>query len=442
MKENKLLELAQTEIVRKTGDQLRVIEADLCVVGAGIAGVSSAIEGARRGMKVVLLDSLPTIGGQAINSLIGTFCGLYSAGNEPYQLTYGVADDLIEALKSEENGCRDFAADSGQVILVYNERILGRWMEKTLLVEGVEILLGAVMDRVDVQNGRRITNVHAVTRYGAVDIHATNYIDATGDANLAWLAGAECRVAKNEVIYGSHMATIEGVCEKYLPSPETIIQRLGECGEKYDLCRKAGLVFCLGEGIAFLNMTHNLTPLEPVEASWEAVNGKTQVDNTVRFLKNEFPEAFGTCHIRTYGLPGIRQTRWIRGVSELTLRDVRNMTKFADAVGRTAWPVEMHNSLDGYIWEAYDPDHVHYIPFGCMKSPQLDNYLAAGRCVDGEVAALASVRVMGPCIATGTAAACAFALSCGGSVHDLDIKKLQAVLKDNLELRRRVYPRF
>jgi predicted oxidoreductase len=71
------------------------VEADICVVGSGISGISAAGEAARLGRKVVLVDGLPSLGGQAVNSIIGTFCGLFSNGPEPRQLTHGIADDIL-----------------------------------------------------------------------------------------------------------------------------------------------------------------------------------------------------------------------------------------------------------------------------------------------------------------------------------------------------------
>ena len=71
-----------TRVVRRTSAAAaKAVDADICVVGAGIAGVSAALEAARLGRKVVLVDGLPALGGQAVNSIIGTFCGLFSNGD-------------------------------------------------------------------------------------------------------------------------------------------------------------------------------------------------------------------------------------------------------------------------------------------------------------------------------------------------------------------------
>jgi hypothetical protein len=104
-------------------------------------------------------------------------------------------------------------------------------------------------------------------------------------------------------------------------------------------------------------------------------------------------------------------------------------------VARTAWPIELHDRSDGYVWEMFGPDHVHYVPLRSMTPPGAGNLLAAGRCVDGDAAALSSVRVMGPCAAMGAAAAHALDLAAReqGSVHDVDPSRLHDRLAANLD---------
>ena len=79
------------------------------------------------------------------------------------------------------------------------------------------------------------------------------------------------------------------------------------------------------------------------------------------------------------------------------------------------------------------PEHVHYVPLGSMTPPGADNLLAAGRCIDGDATALSSVRVMGPCIAMGAAAAHALDLAGTGSVQDIDLAALRQRLRANIE---------
>ena len=64
---------------------------------------------------------------------------------------------------------------------------------------------------------------------------------------------------------------------------------------------------------------------------------------------------------------------------------------------------------------------MHYVPFALPRPADADNYVAAGRCIDGDTARPSSVRVMGPCIAMGAAAAHALDIAGEGSVHQIDI---------------------
>ena len=125
-----LTELKLHEVTRPAAERVHQIRADVCVVGAGIAGLSAAIESARLGRDVVLVDSLPVIGGQMVHSLIGLFCGVF--GNAPgyTQLTHGVFDDIFRELGPSG----DLHFQRGHTTTVYyNEVALGRWLEKEIL---------------------------------------------------------------------------------------------------------------------------------------------------------------------------------------------------------------------------------------------------------------------------------------------------------------------
>jgi FAD dependent oxidoreductase len=137
--------------------------------------------------------------------------------------------------------------------------------------------------------------------------------------------------------------------------------------------------------------------------------------------------------VRHYGNPGIRQTRWIVGRRQLGLDDIRRTDRPADAVARCAWWVELHDTKELVHWERFPDGHVYYIPLGCMLPAEADNIVAAGRCVDADTYALSAVRVMGPCMAMGTAAAHALDLAGSQPVAAVNMSELQRRLRDNLE---------
>jgi hypothetical protein len=237
------------------------------------------------------------------------------------------------------------------------------------------------------------------------------------------------------------MVILEHINEEKQPTRDEIGARMKEKGDAYGLVRREGLAFIIpGRGVAAMNMTHVETPLDPIEASIKGLEGKEQADRAVTFLRKEFPECFGNARVRAYGFPGIRQTRWIVGRQQLSVDDVRAGTKFADAVARTAWPIELHDHGTGHVWQTFDIDHVHYVPLGCMIPAEGDNVVAAGRCIDADNAALSSVRVMGPCIAMGAAAAKALDLAGTGSVHQIDIAALAKRVHDNVETKHMRWP--
>jgi 2-polyprenyl-6-methoxyphenol hydroxylase-like FAD-dependent oxidoreductase len=423
-----LTELKLAAVTKPATDPGHEIRADVCVVGAGIAGLSAAIESAQLGRDVVLLDSLPVIGGQMVHSLIGLFCGVFGNAPRYAQLTHGVFDDIFNDLRP----AGDLHFQRGHTTTVYyNEVALGRWLETRILSLGVRTILGTVLQQVDVRDGR-IERISLASRYGNVSVTAAGFVDASGDAALTWAAGLPCWVPERP-IYGSQQVIVENVDERHKPDPAEMDARIAARGADYGLLRRGGLAFYFpGRGTAVLNVTHIEAPLDPVTASQAQLAGKAQADGAIALLRAEFPQAFGQARVRAYGYPGRRQTRWIKGRHQLTLGEVRAGTRFGDAVARTAWPIELHDRADGYVWETFEPDHVHYVPLRSMTPPGVHNVMAAGRCIDGDAAALSSVRVMGPCAAMGAAAAHALDLAGGGSTHDVDLDRLRQRLAPNL----------
>lgn len=424
-----LTELTVRTVTKPAGSCPQETSADVLVVGAGIAGLSAALESARLGREVVLVDALPVLGGQMVNSLIGLFCGVFGNAPEHHQLTHGIFDDIFRDLDATGDL---FWNRTHTTTVGYDEVALGRWVEDTVRVHGIKVITGAVITGVE-RDDERIHSVRLATRYGTVAVRATGFVDATGDAALAWEAGLPCHLPDRE-IYGSQQLVVEHVREDTRPDPATLAARVKDKAEQYGLRRHDGLAFFFpGRGTAVLNMTHIEAPLEPVAAARAQIDGKAQADRVVSFLRSEFPDTFGPAKVRSYGFPGRRQTRWVKAVHQLTLEEVRSGTRFPDAVARTAWPVELHDSPQGYVWETFGPEHLHYVPLRSMTPPGTHNLLVAGRCVDGDAAALSSVRVMGPCGAMGAAAAHALDLAGKDSVHHIDHAELSGRLTANLD---------
>ena len=420
---------------RSTQASPTIVTADICVLGAGIAGVSAALEASRLGRSVAIVDAAPSLGGQAVGSIIGTIIGLYTHGPQPYQITHGIADDLIAELTAEGSLSRRVSM-TGTITFQYDEVRLARWIERKVEEAGIRALVGAVLTDV-VFSHRRVRHLELATRFGPVRVLAAAYVDASGDATLCYQAGLEVR-EPDAPVFGSLNFIIEGYDTETVKDLviKDVHDRLAERGHCYGLVRHDGfLMHFPGKTVMLANVTHFETPLDPTAGAHMVFEGRRQADNIIRFLRTEFPRIFANAKVRTYGNPGLRQTRWIVGTRQLTLDQIRSGERPPDAAARCAWWVELHDAKDLVSWERFEPDHVYYIPLSCMVPREADNIVAAGRCVDADVSALSAIRVMGPCIAMGTAAAHALDMAGAGSVHEIAPVALQQRLTDNLDRR-------
>jgi hypothetical protein len=424
-----------SRITRRGEGPPLAVAADLCVVGAGIAGVSAALEGARLGAKVVLVDGAPMLGGQSVGAQIGTFCGLFANGPEPPQVTHGMADEILRDLGAQGD-LSYLRGRRNTVIVQYRIEALARWIERAVRDAGIGVLLGAVARSVR-RAGGRLAEIDCATRYGDVRVSAAGFVDASGDATLAWIAGLPVREAAGVSMQGTQMVVLERVDETAVAALDRaeLQRRLATKGAAHGLRREDGFLFAVpGTGEALVNMTHLDTPLDPLGASAMVLDGHDQADRLLGFLRAEYPAAFAGARIRSYGLPGVRQTRSIVGAYMLAAEDVRAGRDFPDTVARCSWPIELHDRQEGVHWEQFGDDHMHHVPLRSLTAPEVDNLVAVGRCIDADPVALSSVRVMGPCIAMGAAAAHALDLAGAGSVHQIDVPALRRRLAANLGL--------
>jgi hypothetical protein len=420
-----------TRVLKRPPDHKKPISADICVVGSGAAGISAALEAARAGKSVVLVEASPTLGGQAVNAIIGTFCGLYSNGPDIVRLTYGIADEILRDL-SASGAARDRTARNS-IIVQYDEIALARWIDKAIRDAGITVLLGAVVRNATL-TGRRVTGLEIATRFGDVRVEAEGFVDASGDATVAWHGGLSVREPETP-IFGTQVVLFENFDEQAAENIDRwdMQDRLAAKADDYGLIRKDGFVFAFpGHGTALANMTHVETPLDAVGFADTVFTGRDQADRLLAFLRAEFPDAYGDARIRIYASPGVRQTRWITGTQSLTADNVRKGQIFDDAVARCSWPIELHDEAAEAYWEELGDGHIHSVPLGSLLHCDADNLAAAGRCIDGDTIGLSSVRVMGPCIAMGAAAAHALILAGSGSVHQIDIAALKEKIGDNL----------
>ncbi len=228
-------------------------EVDLVVVGGGAAGTAAAIAGARGGLRTTLIEEMPFLGGMSTGGCVGTFCGFYTRERDGslVPLVGGLPLEIAETLLERNHALGPIPhQDTG--VLPYVP-----WGVKTLLEELVRteprlrVVLHAKLTHALVEQGE-IQGVVVQTRAGRTALRARVYVDASGDAELSRLAGAETRLG-DELQYPSMMFTMQNVDVQTAFAHLAELPRILEAHfESDDLPRKSG----------------NLIPTDDPERSW------------------------------------------------------------------------------------------------------------------------------------------------------------------------------
>jgi hypothetical protein len=287
--------------------------------------------------------------------------------------------------------------------------------------------------------GGEVQGAVVLTRSGRVAIRARVYVDATGDAELSRLAGAET-MRGEEVQYPSMMFTMQNVnVGEALSNLASLPETLAAHFESDGLPRKSGNLIPTGRpGELIVALSRIALEGRPVDASnaedltWAEVEGRAQAEHLAEFLRREVPGFAQAFLADTAARLGVRETRKIAGVYTLREDDVLGLRKFEDGIGRSAWPIERHVRGGETHWTFLESGTWYTVPYRCLVPRGFSNLLVAGRCLSAESAAFGSVRVIGPCMLEGQAAAAAARLVRDGDVRvaDVDVGRLRADLAE------------
>ena len=167
---------------------------DVVVVGGGAAGIAAAVGAAQAGAACLLVERNGSLGGQATNANVASYCGFFTHSNPPQQIVRGVGQQVLELL--HELGAYDgYRLSSVQnAIVTLDEEALKYALD--LLVQrysGLKVLLHCRMISAQTSPDGSIQSIHCVDDEGTYEFRAKAFVDASGDGNLAHLAGAELR---------------------------------------------------------------------------------------------------------------------------------------------------------------------------------------------------------------------------------------------------------
>ncbi|MBR4538836.1 MAG: FAD-dependent oxidoreductase [Clostridia bacterium] len=408
---------------------------DLIVVGGGLTGVAAAVSARRMGMgKVLVIEKAGFLGGAPGTCLINPFMPYYTTvDGERFDLSRGFFSELRQLL-SELGGY-----EPGPETI--HEEYLKIALDRLLRREGVQVLFHAVLCGVE-KEGETLTAVRAATKAGVLTFRGRYFIDCTGDADLAVLAGCPY-----------HLGRPDGLCQ-----PMTLCFRIGNVDidayhrnralmqRKYKEWQAAGkiknprenvLVFgTLVDGMLHFNTTRIVKhdPTDPFDVTEAEMLAREQMLEMYEFLRKEVPGFEHSQLLYSAGEIGARESRMIDGEYTLTQEDLVNCVKFEDAVAAGNYDIDIHNPEGSGTSHYYFPAGTWYtIPYRCLQPKNAENLLVAGRCISSTHEAQASYRVMPIVTTLGQAAGTAAAIAArhGTNVKQIDIGELRRALTEN-----------
>ncbi|MEM7576046.1 MAG: FAD-dependent oxidoreductase [Planctomycetota bacterium] len=384
--------------------QTRSLTADLVVVGGGLAGACGAIAAARAGVKVVLIQDRPVLGGNASSEVRLWVLGATShmGNNNRWAREGGVIDELLT-----ENLYRNPEGNS----LIFDTVLL----EKCTLEPNLTLLLNTSVFEATKSGADTIASVRAWCSQNSVmyDVSAPLFCDASGDGVLGFLAGAAFRMgAESAEEFGEGFAPDDAYGEllghsmyfytkdvgrpvafvppSYALDDITKIPRYRSFNTKEHGCQ-----------LWWIEYGGRLDTVHETEAiKWELWKVIYGVWNHIK-NSGEFPEA-ETLTLEWVGqVPGKRESRRFEGSHMITQRDLIEQRHFEDTVSFGGWAIDLHPA-DGVFSEKpgctqWHSKGVYGIPYRCMVSQNVSNLFLAGRIISATHVAFGSTRVMGTC---------------------------------------------
>lgn len=443
-----------------------VLTYDVAVIGGGPGGMAAAVSAAREGAKVVLVERLGYLGGQMASGLpFLAFLDMHKR-----QIVGGLAQKMVDDLAAMDGtaGHRycPFHISTTTVNPFYTRIICFQWAKDY----GIDLLMHCEVTGATVENGR-LTAVTVVGKGTEIEIKAKVFIDATGDGDLAYLAGAEYE--KGEEGTGilqppSLMFNLGGVdFDKFIDfiaeHPEELPYNMGlthiRPGYNAEFFRN-------NPGHIFFGLNHMIEKLRaegkcPIQRDTViyirlpipghvAVNtiriqnfdgsnvhdlsrgeqeAHLQILPLVKMLQENVPGFENSYVTYVNAVIGVRESRRIMGIKKLTAEDCIEGRIPDDSIALYSYFIDIHkgNGEGTYTKTIEEP---YGVPFGCTVSNSIDGLMMAGRCISVDHVAFGSSRIMTLCMAVGEAAGIGAALSVkkGITPREVDPQEVRSIL--------------
>lgn len=397
-------------------------EADVAVVGAGMAGVAAACAAARGGASVVLVERFGVTGGNATAGGVASFCG-ENAGQG------AIFDEILRDLEAWD-AIAPYAPFTGKGgARIFDHEILAVVLQEIILRYGVKLVLHTRFVDVRVSHQGRITEAVVCGQSGPEALRAAVWIDCTGDGAVAHMAGFSTmkgRAGDGLQLPMSHMFFVREMDE---PQPAQKPEAWFVPIEK-----QADLPMTSpwpngprGKAIKIKIPCFDASDTESLTAA--EIAARRRMWEVLDFYQRHTESHWRFDH--SAAIIGIREGRRIVGDTVLTEEDCRSGRTFDDGVVRGSFYLDGHSPDDDkrtYILPLEDLVIPPYqIPLRALLARDGENLLMAGRCLSAEQLALSSARVMTTCAMMGQAVGITAAMATADNKNIRDVKPTRVV---------------
>jgi ribulose 1,5-bisphosphate synthetase/thiazole synthase len=418
---NKIIsqEPSSNQIISKK--RASVIQTKVLVVGGGPAGIGAAIGAAKAGAETLIIENYGFFGGTASFSI-----GMCINQMRPDEKPRGYVHELL--LQKLQN---------------YGEQAVR--LSTHQFFTNVEYLKVAILDALDeagckylvhtkavdaITRGNRVTGVIISTKSGLVEIKADIIVDCTGDADIAYFAGAPTLTESGKLAPQTLLLDVANI-DNYSSRDMSGVVKAAK--SKYPLIPDSWtLVKISNNHHYYINHSGtrdmgNFDITDPYQFSKAECMSRHQVIQMTQAMREFGNGDLKKCEITGVSTQiGVRETRRIKGAYVLTEEDAINGSRFDDVIAwRSGW-------LDiGFV--KVSQMKIHQVPYRAIVPEKIDGLLAAGRCISASHAGAAAGKSMGNCFATGHAAGIAAALASKTkkAPRELDVKKIQEILRND-----------
>lgn len=443
---------------------------DVLVLGGGIAGSMAAIAASRAGAETLLIEQNGFLGGMLTAAGVGPMM-TFHAGQQ--QVVQGLTGELIERMKAVGASPGHLFDTTGYTYTVtpFDADRMKTVLEQMLIEAGGTVLYHTMFVDADCEEGQ-ISSIRVCNKAGLSSFQAGVFVDASGDADLAFQAGVPCRQGREKdrlcqpmsmifkasgVDTGKVREYIRGHVDEFpsLKGDASLIDEknsprlsIGGFTRSFKQAQQEGRIsfdremFLFfetnnpGEVIVNTSRVQGYDPTDPFELSRAEAEGRRQVQELQVFMKT-LPGFEQAQTVSVGGCIGVRSSRQIIGNYTLTREDVETFACPAHSVAFCGYPIDIHSPKAGGDEGAFRLDHFkqgsfYGIPYECLVQSSVRNLIVAGRCISATFEAQAGIRTTPTLGAVGHAAGAAAALAALDrcSVDAVDYAKLKAILQE------------